>query len=60
MVVDYLAVSAGSTKDLTMKVREKLESGFQPLGGIAMAVDASNVVVFAQAMVQKRGANGTD
>lgn len=56
MITDYNVVTATHLADLQDRVREKIKSGWQPLGGIALLheEDAGSDkphMVFAQAIV---------
>jgi hypothetical protein len=56
MIVDYEIITSTRIADLQDRVKEKLKSGWQPVGGIALlheedAVDRKPHMVFAQAMV---------
>lgn len=55
LIADYVVVSAKSPDALETGVREKLTQGWQPMGGVAVALSESNsflYVVYAQAMIK--------
>ncbi len=53
--MQYDIVTAGTAAGLTAKVNMYINEGWQPLGGVSVALDGSPVhgwLVFAQAMVK--------
>jgi len=60
MITDYEIVTATRVRELQDRVRERIKSGWQPLGGIALlheeeAGDQKPHLVFAQAIVSSNG-----
>lgn len=60
MITDYEIVTATRVRELQDRVRERIKSGWQPLGGIALlheeeAGDQKPHLVFAQAIVASNG-----
>ena len=51
-VVDYTIIKEFHPFRLTDKVMEKVAKGWQPLGGLSVAVEDNSYVIYAQAMVK--------
>ena len=49
-VTDYIILEARSTGTLTAKVQYRIESGWQPLGGVSS--DSNDTCYYQQAMVK--------
>ena len=59
MITDYEVITATHIKDLQERVRERIQDGWQPIGGVAVVheEDAANQkphMVFAQSLVAVR------
>ena len=64
MITDYNVVTATHLADLQDRVRQKIKSGWQPIGGIALLHEedaGSNKphMVFAQAMISMQDSEPT-
>lgn len=49
-IYDYIVIEAENLHALSKEVNDKIDSGYQPLGGVAAVVDAEPNFYFLQAM----------
>jgi hypothetical protein len=64
MITDYEVITATRIAELQDRVRERIRSGWQPIGGLALvheedAVDREPHLIFAQAIVTLQEAGQT-
>lgn len=55
LIDDYVVVTAHASDDLETSVRERMAQGWQPMGGVSVALsetDDYRYVVYAQAMIK--------
>ena len=54
---NYVAVNEDSSYELTQQVQKLIDQGYEPLGGVAMAISKYNTRFFVQAMVKYTDTN---
>lgn len=51
-VIDYITVAGDDAIDLDHRVKEHIDKGWQPIGGVCIQTFANDLSVFYQAMVK--------
>jgi hypothetical protein len=59
-VIGYTILTSNVTRDLARGVREHINDGWQPLGGVAIDTDANGEFLMAQALVKYEAPSTVD
>jgi hypothetical protein len=51
-IQDYQIVSATTPEDLEKEIKDEIINGWIPIGGVAVAIETTEMLVFFQALVK--------